>query len=52
MTYMAGGKQYLAIPVGPSLIGNRVVRSLTPEIPIPTRGSTLLVFSLPESDSQ
>jgi len=52
MTYMAEGKQYLAIPVGPSLIGNRVVRSLTPEIPIPTRGSTLLVFSHPKSDSQ
>lgn len=52
MTYMAEGKQYLAIPVGPSLIGNRVVRSLTPEIPIPTRGSTLLVFSRPKSHSQ
>jgi alcohol dehydrogenase (cytochrome c) len=48
MTYMAGGKQYLAIPVGPSLIGNRVIRSLTPEIPVPSRGSALLVFSLPE----
>ena len=48
MTYMAGGKQYVAIPVGPSLIGNRVVRQLTPEIPVPTRGSALLVFTLPD----
>jgi len=47
MTYMAGGKQYVAIPVGPSLIGNRVVHQLTPEIPVPSRGSTLLVFALP-----
>jgi alcohol dehydrogenase (cytochrome c) len=48
MTYMAGGKQYVAIPVGPSLIGNRVVRQLTPELPVPSRGSALLVFALPE----
>jgi hypothetical protein len=48
MTYVAGGKQYVAIPVGPSLIGNRVVRQLTPEIPVPSRGSALLVFALPE----
>ena len=26
MTYMAGGKQFVAIPTGLSLIGNRVVR--------------------------
>ena len=51
MTYMAGGKQYVAIPTGLSLIGNRVVRSLTPEIPVPSRGSTLLVFALPDPDS-
>ena len=51
MTYMADGKQYLAIPTGLSLIGNRVVRSLTPEIPVPARGSTLLVFALPDPDS-
>jgi hypothetical protein len=48
---MAGGKQYVAIPAGLSLIGNRVVRSLTPEIPVPGRGSTLLVFALPDADS-
>jgi alcohol dehydrogenase (cytochrome c) len=48
MTYMAGGKQYVAIPTGLSLIGNRVVRQLTPEIPVPSRGSTLMVFALPE----
>ena len=52
MTYMAGGKQYLAIPVGLSLIGNRVIRSLTPEVPVPSRGSALLVFSLPDFDSR
>ena len=52
MTYMAGGKQYVAIPTGLSLIGNRVVRTLTPEIPVPSRGSTLLVFALPDPDSR
>jgi len=52
MTYMAGRKQYLAIPTGLSLIGNRVVRSLTPEIPVPARGSTLLVFALPDPDTR
>ena len=52
MTYMAGGKQYVAIPTGLSLIGNRVVRSLTPEIPVPSRGSTLLVFALPDPDTR
>jgi len=48
MTYTAGGKQYVAVPAGLSLIGNRVVRSLTPELPVPARGSTLWVFTLPE----
>src|SRR5215469_8709609 len=48
MTYATGGRQYVAIPVGPSLIGNRVIRQLTPEIPVPSRGSTLLVFALPD----
>jgi alcohol dehydrogenase (cytochrome c) len=48
MTYMAGGKQYVAIPVGLSLIGNRASRQLTPEIPVPSQGSTLLVFALPD----
>ena len=48
MTYMAAGKQYVAIPVGPSLIGDRVIHQLTPEIPVPSRGSTLLVFALPD----
>ena len=52
MTYMAGGKQYVAIPTGLSLIGNRVVRSLTPELPVPGRGSTLLVFALPDAESR
>ncbi len=50
MTYMAGGKQYVAIPTGLSLIGNRVLRSLTPEIPVPSRGSTLMVFALSDAD--
>lgn len=48
MTYAAGGKQYVAIPTGLSLIGNRVVRTLTPEIAVPSRGSALLVFALPD----
>ena len=51
MTYIAGGKQYIAIPTGPSLIGNRVLRQLTPEIPVPSRGSALLAFALPDGDS-
>ena len=50
MTYIAGGKQYVAIPVGPSLIGDRVIHQLTPEIPVPSRGSTLLVFALSDPD--
>ena len=49
ISYMAGGKQYVAIPTGLSLIGNRVVRALTPEIPVPARGSTLWVFALPDT---
>lgn len=52
MTYMAGGRQFLAIPVGYSLIGNRVTRSLTPEIPVPSRGSTLWVFALGDGRPQ
>ena len=50
MTYVAGGKQYVAIPVGPSLHRQPVVRQLTPEIPVPSRGSALLVFALPDPD--
>jgi len=49
MTYMADGKQYVAVPVGPSLIGNRVIQQLTPEIRVPSSGSTLLVFALPDA---
>ena len=52
MTYMAGGRQFLAIPVGYCLIGNRVTPSLTPEIPVPSRGSTLWVFALEDSGLQ
>ncbi|MBX5471414.1 MAG: PQQ-binding-like beta-propeller repeat protein [Acetobacteraceae bacterium] len=52
MTYLAGGKQFLAIPAGYSLIGNRVTSSLTSEIPVPARGSTLWVFALPETERQ
>src|SRR5262249_40112536 len=48
MTFAVDGKQYVAIPTGLSLIGNRVIRSLTPEIPVPSRGSTLWVFTLPD----
>lgn len=52
MTYVAGGKQYVAIPVGPSLIANRVILQLTPEIPVPSNGSTFLVFALPHDQGQ
>lgn len=52
MTYMADGKQYLAVIAGPSLIGNRVVQALTPEIPVPSRGLALMVFALPDADVQ
>jgi alcohol dehydrogenase (cytochrome c) len=52
ITYMAGGKQYVAIPAGMSLIGNRVSRALTPDIPVPSRGTTLWVFTLPDTRSQ
>jgi alcohol dehydrogenase (cytochrome c) len=52
MTYLAGGKQYVAIPVGFSLIGNRAAHALTPEIPIPSLGSTLMVFTLPDGESR
>jgi PQQ-dependent dehydrogenase (methanol/ethanol family) len=52
MTYLAGGKQYVAIPAGFSLIGNRAAHALTPEIPIPNRGSTLMVFTLQEGESR
>jgi alcohol dehydrogenase (cytochrome c) len=50
MTYLAGGKQYVAIPADFSLIGNRAAHALTPEIPIPSHGSTLMVFTLSDPD--
>jgi hypothetical protein len=34
------------------LSGKGVARQLTPEIPVPTRGSALLVFALPDADFQ
>jgi outer membrane protein assembly factor BamB len=52
MTYVAGGKQYVAISTGLSLIGNRAAHALTPEIPIPSRGSTLVMFTLPNRESR
>jgi len=52
MTYMAGGRQYVAIPVGLSLIGNRAGRQLTPNVPVPSQGSTLLVFALPDGQGR
>jgi hypothetical protein len=42
----------VAIPAGFSLIGNRAAHALTPEIPIPNRGSTLMVFTLQEGESR
>jgi hypothetical protein len=41
-----GSEDQLAL----SLIGNRASPQLTPEIPVPSQGSTLLVFAL--SDGQ
>ncbi len=35
-----------------SLIGNRAAHALMPEIPIPSHGSTLMVFSLPDAGSR
>lgn len=54
MTYMAGGKQYVAIPVGFgfSLVGNRVVKTVTPEIPVPSQDLVLMAFALPDGGSR
>lgn len=47
-TYSVDGQQFIAVPVGkPGHLDG--LAALTPEIRVPAGGSTLLVFSLPES---
>jgi hypothetical protein len=57
MTYMAGGKQYVAIPVGASLIGDRVIRvivvesgvSAKPQFIVPASDAIAFSISTPDS---
>lgn len=48
VTYMAGGKQYVAVPVGFGSGPSRAFSVLTPEIVNAPGGSSLWVFTLPE----
>lgn len=50
ITYEAGGKQYVAFPVGAGAWPPNAFNVLTPEIHFPSGGSTLWVFALPDSD--
>ena len=52
MTYMAGGRRYDAIPAGHEPDWQSRRTTADPEIPVPPRGSALLVFALPNPDSQ
>ena len=49
VTYLANGKQYLAVPagVGGASWSERVPRELTPEIRRPNHGNSIHVFALP-----
>ena len=49
MTYAAGGRQFVAVPVGVGAIlpGGRYM-ALTPELKRPNAGNGLMVFALPE----
>ena len=49
VSYMAGGKQYVAVAVGNGSSEMRSLATLTPEIAIPDGGSMLWVFALPDS---
>jgi alcohol dehydrogenase (cytochrome c) len=49
VSYMAGGKQYVAVAVGNGSSEMRSLATLTPEIAIPEGGSALWVFALPDS---
>jgi alcohol dehydrogenase (cytochrome c) len=53
MTYMVGGKQYLAVPVGTNMLA-QFSSTLTPENIVPAdrepgNGSILMVFALPDA---
>ncbi len=48
ITYEAGGKQYVAFPVGAGAWPPRAFNVLAPEITFPDGGSTLWVFALPD----
>ena len=49
VTYLANGKQYLAVPagVGGASWSERVPRELAPEIRRPNHGNSIHVFALP-----
>ena len=48
VTYMANGKQYVAIATGNGSSQMRSLGTLTPEIGTPDGGSVLWVFALPD----
>jgi len=48
VTYMAQGKQYVAVVTGNGSSQMRSLNTLTPEVAIPDGGSVLWVFALPE----
>ena len=48
ITYMANGKQYVAVATGNGSSEMRSLNTLTPEIGIPDGGSVLWVFALPD----
>jgi alcohol dehydrogenase (cytochrome c) len=49
VSYMAGGKQYVAVAVGNGSSEMRSLATLTPEIANPDSGSSLWVFALPDT---
>jgi alcohol dehydrogenase (cytochrome c) len=46
ITFAAGGKQYVAVTTGPSLVA-MAARRMTPELPADDSGANVFVFSLP-----
>lgn len=48
VTYTAGGRQFVATPVGWGSIAGGIVGALFPNAPQPRPGSALVVFALPE----
>jgi alcohol dehydrogenase (cytochrome c) len=46
ITYTAGGKQYVAVTTGPSLVA-ATSRRVTPELPADSGGARVVVFALP-----